>query len=127
MGGRMVRKLFSVIVAVLVWSTLVAAQTPTSTLLWNFDRPVAEVMTYPQTVTVDGVQVPGTPSCTGNASSAVCQLPVPAPSAGPHVYAVTALSNGVQRTTSATIDLALGPGTPNGLKIIVNVTVQVGQ
>lgn len=52
-------------------------------------------------------------------------LPAVAATAGPHVYAITLVAEGVQRTTQATIDPTKGK-QPGGIKISINVNVQVG-
>jgi hypothetical protein len=118
----MTPRLSGLILAILAFAAPAVGQT-TSTLLWDYPGVApAVVATYQQAVTVDGVAVTGTPSCTGSATLTICSLTVPG-GTGSKTYAVTATLNGVQRTTMRAIDPGVGPVQPGNPRITVTVTV----
>jgi hypothetical protein len=123
-------KHLAVILAVLYLLAPVASAQPSTprTLLWDYPRPLAEVSEYVHAVSVDGVAVTGTPTCTGNTTNTLttCALLLPILSTGAHTISVQATRNGQSATVTLTgVDLAQGPSIPGAPRVTVTVTITV--
>ncbi len=124
-------KRLQLVLALLLFATVAHAQS-TPTLAWDYaNATVAVVTAAQQQATADGTLlttpyicvanplVPSTVSCTA-------ALPQSAATAGQHTYAITTTSEGVTRTTTATVDPSKGK-QPGNVHINISVVVQVQQ
>lgn len=105
-----------------------AAQTPTTTLAWDYlSVTPAIVATYTQTVTVDGTAITATPVCAAAGANVTCTVPIGTLASGRHTVAVAALLNGVSATTSVNgIDpTGTAPKQPSSFRYQINVTVNI--
>lgn len=110
---------------------LPASAQATTALIWDYPTttPAYIAAATTHTLTADGVAVPGTPVCAVSpivATTTTCSLNLPASAITPanHIFVVTLVAEGVQRSTQATIDPTKGK-LPGGLRINVSVVVQL--
>lgn len=124
------RRTFYAFLVGLLLATSAFAQTSTSTLSVDYvNTTPAYIAAGTQTFVADGQLITGTPTCAASpsvATTTTCSilLPTTAVTTGQHNYAVTLVAEGVQRTTSASIDPSKGR-QPGGIRVTVNVTVQI--
>jgi hypothetical protein len=116
------------LVACLVLPTVLAAQTPTATLRWDYAAPLADVTTYTQSVSIDGTVLATAPTCTAvNATSSTCSVAAPQLATGTHTVVVAATKNGITAETRITgIGATGGPAQPSNQRLVITVTVAIG-
>jgi len=119
------------LLALSLFSTPVYAHTtPVVHLAWDYDTTLAEVQSYTQSITIDGNVLTTAPACVSAGTTKVtCSVPVPALATGSHNVIVSATRNGV--TTEARINgLNIensAPKVPVGSRVVITVTVNIGQ
>lgn len=109
---------------------LEAQTATTSALVWDYGAALpAEVATYTQTLTIDGVAVAGLPSCaakTGSVTDTTCSMPIPALATGSHVISILAAKGGMTAELRVTgLNPANAPKASTGVRVVVTTTITV--
>lgn len=99
-------------------------------LQWDYAAALpAEVATYTQTVTIDGVIVAPPITCvvrTGIATDTTCAVTIPVLATGSHVISVLAAKGGMTAELRVTgLNPANAPKSASGARIVVTVTVTI--
>jgi len=115
-------------IALLLLSTPLYAQ-QTSTLIWDHPNSTpAQVATFQNVVTADGVVITAVPTCVAVGTTTTCSVAIPLITNGQHNYRVRSIINGIQYEglSNITWPVTGGNQAPTAPRITILVTVTIG-
>lgn len=126
-------KVFALVCALLmllIAAPLHAQAATTMTLIYDYGQALpAEVATYTQTLTIDGVAVAGLPNCaakSGSATDTTCSIPIPPLATGSHVISILAAKGGSSSELRVTgLNPSNAPKSATGVRVVVTTTITV--